>query len=789
MIQILGLRPYTTAVGDIKIAEKFFNKKWRAESVPILFRDLESIIAPIPEKERWNLYYTVSNCHEAPGRKLKEQFIIPFDIDDIDLERIEEYIQPCLKAIGVKFNETGIVYSGNGLQFIIQSTHGFDSASYFREVRHHYKIICERINNVLHTLRLPGKADNAVWGPSRLMRLPGTENIKTPEAGFANKNSKKKATCAQRHIEPVDYRLDVASGLPILEKNVDYIDCVDAWKTAPPDTEAVLEGCLFLKECKENQTEVTEENWYKMLSIVARVENGPELCHEYSKEDKKRYSQHGCQQKLEQALNAAGPRTCRNIHESFNCVPCPNFGKEVTPIALKGPKFIETRNNGFRQAIKNKKGDVTGKGVVHLEDLRRFFELEHDYMTCTDKSVYTWKETHWERMDDAFIDHFVEKNVDPPPYNKDCSEFRSKIQRTNLVLPTFFEDSTFGKMNLKNGVLDLSKGEPVLLPHSKQYGFMSTLNYDYDPKATCKAFDKYIKEVTLNRIELEKILLEFAGYSFANEQCKHAKSLILLGDGRNGKSTFMDVLMELAGDTACSAIPLTKFQDEKFVATLQGKLFNMTEETPKKAFMDSSVFKTLVSGGVITARHLYKTPFTMKNRTKIILACNELPNSEDMTTGMIRRLLIVPFEGVFENSTDNKNLKEELFLELPGILNRIIKGYLDLKKQMNFTSSSVVDKEVEEFRLDNDSIFFFRREYLKINDGMPKPWTSSKEIYDRYRDYCDDNGIKYNLTLQRFFTRLKRYIPDLPKRRKRRGENKTTGYEGIEMAKTSKKDF
>ncbi len=778
MIQILGLRPYRDSVGKVKLSEKFFNRKWRAESIQDLFINIEKHIENIPEEERYNLYYTASHCFEEPGRKLREQFVIPFDIDGIDVSKIDDYIEPCLKAMAADFNTTGIVASGNGLQFIICSNLGIDTVAYFDEVRHHYKAICERIDRVLKDLKLPGSADPQVWSPARLLRLPCTDNRKTPEYGFANKNSMTKATLLQRMIEPVDYLLSEASGVPNIDET-DQLVPAELKKYPPPETDYVLEECLFLKECQDRPDEVTEENWYKMLSITSRLDDGINLSHALS-EGHKDYSQHDCQTKIEQSLKASGPRTCSNIGQSFNCVLCPHYQKVVSPIVLHSPDYIKTKNNGFRNFKINKSGEPI-KGAVNYEDLRKFFEQQHDYISCTDKSVYVWKESNWERMDDSFIDYFVEKHVDPSPLKNDCSEFRAKILRTNVVRPSFFEESTFRKMNLKNGVLDLSGNEPVLLPHSKDYGFMSTLPYEYDPEAKCPRFDKFMTEITLGRLELERILLEFAGYSFANEKCKHAKSLILVGDGSNGKSTFLQVLTELAGDSAYSSVPLTRLQDEKYIATLHGKLFNLTEETPGKAFMDSSVFKNIVSGGPVTARHLYKTPFTMKNRAKIIMACNELPKSEDMTSGMIRRLLIVPFDARFRGSAQNKNIDEELFLESAGILNKIVEGYFRLRSQMDFSDSEVVKEEVEEYRLNNDSVLFFYKEYMEVVDGMPKPWTASSDIYNRYRDYCDDNGIKYNLTSQGFFAKLKRYIPDLPKRRKRKGAKKTTGYEGLQL--------
>ena len=84
-IQILGLRDYEVH-GKIKKKEDFFYKKWRAESVPDLFNRLDEYMKKIPQEERVNLYYTAASCVEDRGRRLERQEVIPFDVDDIDIQ-------------------------------------------------------------------------------------------------------------------------------------------------------------------------------------------------------------------------------------------------------------------------------------------------------------------------------------------------------------------------------------------------------------------------------------------------------------------------------------------------------------------------------------------------------------------------------------------------------------------------------------------------------------------------------------------------------------------------------
>ena len=57
MIQILGLRNHKG-----KTSTYFFNEKWRAPSVDNLLLNLDTYLKEIPDKEHYNLHFTLANC-------------------------------------------------------------------------------------------------------------------------------------------------------------------------------------------------------------------------------------------------------------------------------------------------------------------------------------------------------------------------------------------------------------------------------------------------------------------------------------------------------------------------------------------------------------------------------------------------------------------------------------------------------------------------------------------------------------------------------------------------------
>lgn len=778
MIQILGIR-YFADTG--KKAETFFDKGWRAKSVRDLFLELPQIMATIPEDEHYNLYYTISDCLEETGRKLESQSYIPFDIDGIDLDRINDYIDPFLRMAGdLSYSDTGIVFSGNGIQFIIGTNEAITDTAYFKKTRKYYKIICDRINLEYARLGLPGGADPSVWSPARLMRLPMTTNIKTPETGYARKNSTKNATLEQPVIKILEnYTIPKAAGIVEVD-DADQIPAEQLRRFPDPDSKTVRKECGFLNHCMDNQKDIIEEDWYKMLSIIGRLEGGIELVHKYS-EKHPHYTPSETAQKLEQAMLSSGPRTCKNIEQNYTeCQNCPHYGRILSPILLKGEDFISTGSQGYRHVQITPSGQIkTGK--PNYDDLLRQFKKDHDFVVTAGRELYTWTGTHWSRTTDMHVNVFMEKYVAPKPTRSECIEFDAKVFRNNVADEDFFHRTTFKKINVQNGVLDISGDKAILVDHNTEFGFTSVLPYEYDPLATCTRFEKFLCEITLDREELKIILMEYMGYIFANEVCTYAKCLILLGGGSNGKSTLMNVMKKLAGKDNYSGVSMARLDNPQYTAHLQHKLFNMTEETPSRGSIDSAEFKNLVSGGDIMVKVVYKPPHMVTNRTKLVIASNSLPWMNDTTKGMFRRLLIVPFDASFEGKKQDVGIEGKLFDELPGILNSIITYYQEFKKRGSFLDSSVISEQADQYRRENDEVFQFVDDHVEIFPQTVKgKFLQMGKMYASFTSFCEGKGIRYVKSDSEFGKALKNIIPDAVERSSRRFQGKR-GYHGLEL--------
>lgn len=777
MIQVLALRDFVDRrTGVQRKREVFFNKGWRLEQVEDVFNEekLNALLDQVPDAEKYNLYYTVANCYEEEGRKLKEQFVIPFDIDGIYIEEGNEIasatkvIQAAVDAIGVPFSSAASVFSGNGVQLFIRLKNPIVDPTFFDAARQQYGVLVSKINSKLLELGLEGKADPAVWSRGRLMRLPNTENRKPG-----------KPVRMARIVNPTmvegDFDLSQMSGVELNTTEVIHDAVLKNYPT--PDTKSVLQGCDFLRWCNEDPALVKEPQWYAMVSITARLEKGADLTHEYSAGHPD-YNHYETDNKIEQALASAGPRTCKNIESLWSgCKGCANYGKVTSPIMIKGEDYIASKDFGFRKR-KIKDGIVTPGPVEHA-DLVREFESLHPYKVVNDNDqVIVYKSTHWEYMSPRRIKGWVLERVSPEPTAAEMAEFVERLKCRNIVSLEELHQHKDGYMNFSNAVLNVRTLETM--PHSPSFGFFQTLPFAYDKYVKAPLFERFLLDICKGNELKAETIKEYMGYCISGDPCWLQKALLLYGTGANGKSVLMETVSALVGKDAYAAVPLQDLEQDTMRYLIANKLFNYSEETSLRALSDSSLFKTLVTGGNITIRQLYAQPYIAENRTKLIISANQLPQTRDTSNGLLRRLAIIKMEAVFNPEVEGHDyfIKDKLMAELPGIYNLLIEAYGRLKERGILAGTEIIKEALQEYREETDTVeYFLKEETEPTND--PESFITSQELYDKYVALCEMSGIK-NPLHKIGFGRALASRGFNPKIKKLKGKS-IRGFEGLKL--------
>ncbi len=711
-VLLIALRPYTDDNNTLQLTDRYTNIHIKDHKT--LFKDVEKVLEAIPKEKRYNLYFSAYYALPEAPRKGISQDTITFDIDHINLEHIDRYIEPILTTLGIQRSKTVIIATGNGLQFLIQVKDSWKQASYFKDNRGHYKWWCDKIEKSLKDETLEGDVDSSVFSPSRLLRLPFTQNRKPMVDPFGSDVNIKQATLIQGDLAPQPFNL---TDTPFEAKGSSNV--LPTGTYGKPDVESILEGCNFLKWIKESPDEIHEPQVYAMLSITALFPDEQKTTRElFGKLSSPSIDAMDLDIKIEQAKTASGPRTCENIATLWSgCGDCENFGKCKSPIQIKGPNFIATADQGFTMI------DFTSTGAIKyircFEDLMLFYYKEFKYINLGEvERIMNYTGTHFVPTNATAVKCYAQNHFKPKlQKEQEAMEFLNLINRNHYTDMDFITDKkTVGKLNLHNGVLDLATAE--LVDHDPKFGFRHVLPYDYDRSSTvCPVWDRFMDMITCSRPELQNILEEYIAYVLSNQEYIFQKILILSGSGANGKSTLINIIRLLCGEGNYCSVPITSISRDQFaLAQLDSKLVNFSEEEPVSCFSETGNLKRITGNTPVNGRHPYEKAFEFTNKAKIIISYNKIPYLSDTSEGMLRRLMIVPFNYDLLKNEDKliKDLMPKIRKELPAILNRMIIAYSRLMKARKFTRSQECDYALESMVRDSDAFQEWCAEFVTV---------------------------------------------------------------------------
>jgi P4 family phage/plasmid primase-like protien len=547
---------------------------------------------------------------------------------------------------------------------------------------------------------------------------------------------------------------------------IDHYSATDGIKSwpKPPDIDGVQAECGFLRAFKADPQ--SGFSALMALSVLSHLHDDSHeskvkarsLCHEYLGGISHLTSDEVAI--VDQSIEAAhqrGPVTCAQVNAHRpECGTCPHFKKITSPITIEGETFARSKYTGFYK-VKMKDGmiPVKTKEPDYL-GLAKEFKKHHDFITISERgATYIYKDNYWQEIVDLDIKGFAHEKLDPEPLETVRREFLNWIKSVNRQPAEWFHKSTDGLINMQNGVFRVETGE--LLPHDKAYGFTYILPYAYDKNATCEGFIKFLLQICCNDLELVEVLQEYLGYAISNSPCYAEKALFLYGPkASNGKSTLVKVMQNLVGRDNYSSVTLDALNKDTKRYMLENKLFNVSEETNVRALSESEVFKVMVTGGELDVKKLYSQDYTIKNKAKLFVLCNELPRSGDRTDGLYRRMIIFPMNARFSDELGNRvaDMDERLSTELPGIFNFCVEGFKRLKKnKFKFTKAKEIGDILEQYKIENDNVLLWLHEKTE-KDGMDS-YETKDNLYQSYKDFCKDSGIERPLNKTWFFRGLK----------------------------------
>lgn len=233
--------------------------------------------------------------------------------------------------------------------------------------------------------------------------------------------------------------------------------------------------------------------------------------------------------------------------------------------------------------------------------------------------------------------------------------------------------------------------------------------------------------------------------------------IIAYGDGRNGKSTFWNVIYKVLGSYSgnISADALTvncKRNVKPEMAELKGKRMIIAAELQEGMRLNTSVVKQLCSTDPIFAEKKFKAPFHFVPSHTLVLYTNHLPKVGASDDGTWRRLIVIPFHAKIQGSKDIKNYTQYLVDNAGGaVLTWLIEGARKvIAANYQVTRPQCVLDAIGAYREGNDWLGNFINECCEVDKSYQE---KSGELYNRYREYCSENG-EYTRSTSDFYAAL-----------------------------------
>lgn len=220
--------------------------------------------------------------------------------------------------------------------------------------------------------------------------------------------------------------------------------------------------------------------------------------------------------------------------------------------------------------------------------------------------------------------------------------------------------------------------------------------------------------------------------------------LIAYGDGRNGKSTFWNVIYKVlgsySGNISADALTVNCRRNVKpEMAELKGKRMILAAELQEGMRLNTSVVKQLCSTDPIFAEKKFKAPFHFEPSHTLVLYTNHLPKVGASDDGTWRRLIVIPFHAKIQGKADVKNYAQHLVDNAGGaVLSWLIEGARKvIAANYQIARPQCVLDAIGSYREGNDWLGNFINECCIVNKSYQE---KSGELYNNYREYCIENG-------------------------------------------------
>lgn len=337
--------------------------------------------------------------------------------------------------------------------------------------------------------------------------------------------------------------------------------------------------------------------------------------------------------------------------------------------------------------------------------------------------------------------------------------------------------------NCNNGTIDLRTG--AIKPHDPDDLITKISDVSYNPDAVCPTFEEVLLRVAREDEKaytpISTFMKRWFGYCMSGST-REQKFVVHYGNGRNGKSTILDIISEVLCDYSGVAAPGLMMSSDKGrhpteIADLFGRRMVTAHETGEGGILREDFVKQATGGDKLKARYMNKDFFEFAPTHKLQLLTNHKPVIKGQDEGIWRRVLLVPYTAKFGTPEEvsvgkahyvrDTKIVDRLENEKEGILAWMVQGAVEWYRD-GLNEPDAVKTASKDYQNEQDRVYQFINEICDLgqDNSCYLTYGHTDGVYPTYNRWCRMSGI-HPLSKINFLNNLDRVIPFFRKEEKK----------------------
>lgn len=419
----------------------------------------------------------------------------------------------------------------------------------------------------------------------------------------------------------------------------------------------------------------------------------------------------------------------------FTVEECRECIRIINEFVLKDPLSEDELSVVLRDGAFEKPQFFTSRGTFLFDKFAKYL-IQSDNIVKIGGKLHIYKDGIYQAGDE-YIEAAMIKHI--PNLS------RSKRQEVLAYLELLVnKESGVADANLiafANGVLNVV--DESFSDFSPEYIITNKIPHNYFPDASSELLDSVMKKLACQDEAVYSLLYQSIGYCLYRRN-ELRKSFFLLGEKRNGKSTFLDMVGTLLGEENTANLDLCEIGDRFRTAELTGKLANIGDDINDEWISNTAIFKKVVSGDTVTVERKGKDPYKLRSFAKFFFSANSLPRlgrGKD-SAAVLDRLVIIPFDAKFSKTDPDYDpfikykLRDESVME--ALIAKAVPALREVLADQEFTVCDKTKRNLEDFEKSNNPITEFFED-MDEPDYLNEP---IKTVYQTYCTWCLSNNLQ-----------------------------------------------